>query len=67
MSHYPDLDAYHIRERNEGLLREVSILRFEKWLRKNREPRSGQLVPFVSKWLLSRGGTLPLRKVRLVR
>ena len=49
MSHYPDLDAYHIRERNEGLLREVSILRFEKWLRKNREPRSGQLVAFVSR------------------
>ena len=42
-------------------------MRFEKWLRKNREPRSGQLVAFVSKWLLSRGGTLPLRKVRLVR
>jgi hypothetical protein len=61
MSHYPDLDAYHIRERNEGLLREVSILRLEKRLRENREPRSGRLAAFVS------SGTLPLRKVRLVR
>lgn len=38
MSYYPDFDPYLIRERNEGMRREVSTYRLEKRLRQNREP-----------------------------
>jgi hypothetical protein len=41
MTYYPDFDSHSIRERNEGLRREVSTYRLEKQLRQNREPRSG--------------------------
>jgi hypothetical protein len=36
MNHYMDFDPHLIRERNVGLLREVSTLRLEKRLRKER-------------------------------
>jgi len=35
-----DFDPCLIRERNEGLLRNVSTLRHEKWLRETRQQRS---------------------------
>jgi hypothetical protein len=54
MSYYPDFDLYFIRERNEGLRREVSTYRLEKRLRQNREPRSERFVAFFSR------DTLPL-------
>src|SRR3712207_1544692 len=41
MTYYPDFDPYSVRERNEGLRREVSTYRLQKQLRQNREPRSG--------------------------
>jgi hypothetical protein len=36
-----------IRERNEGLLREVSTLRLQKRLQENRQPRASRLVAFT--------------------
>jgi len=54
MNHYMDLDPYLIRERNEGLLREVQTLRLETRLRKEREPNGWRLV------FLARTVTLPL-------
>jgi hypothetical protein len=61
MNYYPDFDPYFVRERNEGLLREVSTFRLEKLLREGRsEPSASQLVAFASKC------TLPLlRRVGL--
>jgi uncharacterized membrane protein YgcG len=41
MTYYPAFDPYSVRERNEGLRREVSTYRLQKQLRQNREPRSG--------------------------
>jgi len=41
---YADINPCMTRERNEVLRREVSILRLEKWLRENREPRSSRLI-----------------------
>jgi hypothetical protein len=35
MYYYMEFDPYPIREHNEGLLKEVSKLRFEKSLREN--------------------------------
>ena len=37
MNPYMDFDPHLIRERNEGLLREVSTLRLEEHLRENRQ------------------------------
>lgn len=55
MNHYSDFDRYVIKERNEGIRRNVQTLRLEKRLRQNSEPRSGAgLIALVSK------GTLPL-------
>ena len=60
MNHYSDFDPYLIRERNEGLLREVSTLRLEKRLRKERREGAMRLVAFASR------STLPLlRRVGL--
>jgi hypothetical protein len=58
---YADFNPYMIRERNEGLRREMSTLRLEKWLWENHEPKSSRLVA------LARRCALPtLRKVGLV-
>jgi hypothetical protein len=58
---YMDFNPCLTRERNEGLLREVSTLRLQKRLRENRQPRSSRLVVLVQR------GTLPmLRKAGLV-
>jgi hypothetical protein len=57
---YMDFNPCLIRERNEGLLREVSILRLQKRLRENRQPRSSRLVILVQKCALPM-----LRKVGL--
>ncbi len=55
MTYYQGLDPHFIRERNEGIRREVSAYRLEKRLRRNGEARpSGWLVALVAK------GTLPL-------
>jgi hypothetical protein len=61
MGYYQGFDPYFIRERNEGIRREVSTYRLEKRLRQNGEARpGGWLVSLVSK------GTLPLlRRVGL--
>jgi hypothetical protein len=48
---YADFDSYMIRERNAGLLREVSTLRLEKRLRENRVPRSSRLIAFARRFL----------------
>jgi hypothetical protein len=57
---YIDFNPCLIRERNEGLLREVSTLRLQKRLRENRQPRSSRLVT------LAQRGALPmLRKMGL--
>jgi hypothetical protein len=55
---YADFDPYMIRERNEGLRREVSILRLEKRLWENRVPRSSRLIA------LTRRFRLPMRQLR---
>jgi hypothetical protein len=58
---YMDFNPCLIRERNEGLLREVSTLRLQKRLRENRQRGSSRLVA------LAQRGALPmLRKVGLV-
>jgi len=58
MNYYADFDLYLIRERNEGLLREVSTLRLEKRLHKNSRGGALRLVAVASK------STLPaLRRV----
>jgi len=49
---YMDFNPYMIRERNEGLRREVSILRLEKQLRENREPRSSRLIALARRFAL---------------
>jgi hypothetical protein len=57
---YMDFNPYTIRERNEGLRREVSTLRLQKRLRENRQPSSSRLVTFAQR------SALPLlRKVGL--
>jgi hypothetical protein len=57
---YMDFNPYTIRERNEGLRREVSTLRLQKWLRENRQPPSLRLITFAQR------SALPmLRKVGL--
>jgi hypothetical protein len=58
---YMDFNPCLIRERNEGLLREVSTLRLQRRLRENRQRGSSRLVA------LAQRGALPmLRKVGLV-
>jgi len=58
--HYPDFDPCVIRERNEGLLKEVSILRLERGPRKDCRPIISRPVAFALK------STLPvLRRVGL--
>ena len=60
MHHYASVDPYVIRERNEELLHEVSILRLERGLRKDRRPIISRVVAFASK------STVPvLRRVGL--
>jgi hypothetical protein len=44
---YMDFNPSLIRERNEGLLREVSTLRLQKRLQENRQPRASRLVAFT--------------------
>jgi hypothetical protein len=62
MNYYVDLDPYLLRERNEGLLREVSTLRLEKSLWEDSEPSVPRLAT------LARTATLPLlRWVGLAR
>ena len=57
---YMDFNPYTIRERNEGLRREMSTLRLQKRLRENRQPPSSRLVTCVQR------NALPmLRKVGL--
>jgi hypothetical protein len=57
---YMDFNSYTIRERNEGLRRELSTLRLQKWLRENRQPPFSRLVTFAQR------SALPmLRKVGL--
>ena len=51
---YMDFDPYVIRERNEGLLREVSTLRFEERLREDRQSSASGFVA------LARRGVMPL-------
>ena len=47
MYHYMEFDPYLIRERNEGLLREVQTLWLEKRLRKNHKSYGSRLVAFA--------------------
>ena len=47
MNYYPDFDPHLIRERNEGLFREVSTLRLEKRLRKERNARLSRVSVLV--------------------
>ncbi len=56
MNHYyMDFDPYLIGERDEGLLREVSTHRLQKWLREERgEPSGWRLIA------LARTAMLPL-------
>jgi hypothetical protein len=57
---YMDFNPYMIRERNEGLRREVSTVRLQKRLRENPQPPSSLLLTFVQR------SALPmLRKVGL--
>ena len=49
---YADFNPYMIRERNEGLRRELSILRLEKRLWENRIPRSSRLIALAPRFVL---------------
>jgi len=49
MNYYMDLDPYVIRERKEGLLREVSALRLEKQLRDERGPSTSRLAALAQR------------------
>lgn len=49
---HADFNPYMIRERNEGLRREVSTLRLEKRLRENHEPRSPRLIALARRFAL---------------
>jgi hypothetical protein len=49
---YADFNPYMIRERNEGLRREMSILRLEKRLWENRILRSSRLIALARRFAL---------------
>ena len=49
---YMDFNPYMIRERNEGLRQEVSILRLEKRLWENRVPGSSRLIVLAHRFAL---------------
>jgi hypothetical protein len=49
---YMDFNPYTIREHNEGLQQEVSILRLEKRLWENRVPRSSRLIALAHRFAL---------------
>jgi hypothetical protein len=63
MTYYQGLDPHFIRERNEGIRREVGAYQLEKRLRQGGEAQTGgRLVALLAK------GTLPLlRRARLAR
>ncbi len=56
MNHYIDFDPYVIKERNAQMHKEVSSLRLEERLRKERGPRDSRLVTFVKRGRLLIGG-----------
>ena len=49
---HADFDPYLIRERNEGLRREVSTLRLEKRLREDHQPRSSRVIALARRFAL---------------
>jgi hypothetical protein len=49
---HADFDPYLIRERNEGLRREVSTLRLEKRLQEDHQPRSSRLIALARRFAL---------------
>jgi hypothetical protein len=51
---YMDFNPYMIRERNEGLRQDVSILQLEKRLWENRVPRSSRLIALAHRFALPR-------------
>ena len=56
MNYHPHFDPHLIGERNEGLLREVSTCRLEKWLRKDHELRGSRLATLTKRGKLLVGG-----------